>query len=87
MVPTEHFGDRKVTKSIHNPCTISDGKRYCSMYTYYDINKDKNIILEGEQFSNDTLRQFDHDTYKGANINGALLLDNEQVNYCSIWKE
>ena len=77
----EHFNNQKVSRSIHNPCTIKDAKRYCSMYTYYDLARANAISIEAETFAKDKYEYFDTHLYKGENINGAVLLKRDKVKW------
>lgn len=79
MVPIEQISKQKVLKSINNPCTIYDGKRYCGMYTYFQLN-DKGVKrIQGEELSNDG-DFFNLNKYRGANIDGALSVAKHKVN-------
>ncbi|XP_066931784.1 laminin subunit alpha-like [Clytia hemisphaerica] len=74
MVPIEQISKQKVSKSINNPCTISDGRRYCSMYTYFELSNVGAVLIQGEELSNDGADLFDLEKYRGANIDGAVKL-------------
>ena len=83
MVPIEQISKQKVSKSINNPCTIYDGKRYCGMYTYFQLTDDDVKTIQGEELSNDGADLFDLNKYNGANIDGALSVTKDRVeNLC-----
>jgi len=83
-VPFEQIRKNKVSKSINNPCTILDGKPYCSMFTYFDLVNVGAHIIQGEEMSNDGGNLFDLSKYRGANIDGAVTLEMKQVrNNCA----
>lgn len=83
LVPSLHFGPYRVTRSIDNPCTIKDSRRFCAMYTYYDLVKASATIYEAESLTRGNMEYFDLKIYKGANINGAISLKRNEFLFTS----
>ena len=79
MVPIEQISKQKVSKSINNPCTIYDGKRYCGMYTYFQLSNVGAKVIQGEKLTIDGGDFFDLNKYRGANIDGAVSVSKDKV--------
>ena len=49
------------------------------MYTYFDLKNVNAYIIQGEDLTNDGADLFDLETYRGANIDGAVSINHEKV--------